>query len=242
MTELKEKETNIMTAEKIEQISRYASGVYYKNYNVWSLNNERFEDFKQSLLALAIQFPKDSCSLLMKRYKYAQMCAPEAVPLKIRNMTPFSKLTEDIEDTEQLIEVLGGVYEPFEIPAYNNVVSIIAKQLYENNERRELFLDYMYGQSIGSGKQRTCREKLFNHRFEILKTLLVYGVISVTFYKYYLNIAKQMDKASSVKKNLNMSSGAVAWREYYERNKERLKEKQRERRKKDKQKTKSKGA
>lgn len=215
----------MMTAQKIDMISRYANGVYFKNYEQWALHSETFEDFKQSLLCLALEFPEDSPALLLKKYKFSKMCAPEEIPLKIGNMTMFSTLTENIEDDEQLIEFIGGAYNPFELPVYNNVIYIVAKRLYDNEKFYNLFLDYMSGQSIGGGRQRDCREKLFRHRFEIIKILLFYGVIGQKYYYYLLGVAKEMQKPCAVKKDLNMCSGAVIWREYYERNKEKIKEK-----------------
>lgn len=217
-----------MTSQKINDICKYANGVYYRDYNNWFLNNVTFEDFKQSLLCLALEFPKDSVIYLVRRYKYSQMCAPEQVPFKIKNMKTFTEITHDIEDSEQLIELLGGEYNPFDFSNHNNAINVIAEKLYEKEEQRDRFLDYMHGQSIGGSRQRDCRNKLFNHRFEILKTLLLNGTINFSYYKYLLNVANQMDKPCSVKKDLNMSSGAVIWRNYYEKNKAKLKERRKQ--------------
>ena len=214
-----------MTAEKIDKISRYANGLYYRNYEQWELKGESFEDFRQTLLLLAFEYPDDTPALLVKRFRYSKMCAIEAISLQIRNMTPFSVLTEGTDDENEFIEKLCGVVEDeYEDEKEKSCIVQIACYLYEKPELRDMFLDYMHGQSVGSGRQRDCREKLFRKRFEILAILRQNEKIDEREEKRLTAIAQEMTKPAPVQREIKDTATARANRAYYERNKEKFAE------------------
>lgn len=224
-----------MTAEKIDKISRYANGLYYRNYDQWALKGESFEDFRQTLLLLAFEYPDDTPALLVKRFRYSKMCATEAIPLQIRNMTPFSVLTEGTDDENEFIEQLCGIVEDeYEDEKEISCIVQIAYCLYEKPEMRDMFLDYMHGQSVGGGRQRDCREKLFRKRFEILAILRQNEKIDEREEKRLTAIAQEMTKPAPVPKVHDDTAQGKSYRAYYYRNKEKIAQKRKAEREKKK--------
>lgn len=227
-----------MTAERIDKISRYANGVYYHDFDRWELRGESFEDFRQALLLLAIENPNDSLTFLMSRYKYGKRSAPEAIPYKVENMTPFTVLTEGAEDENDLIEYLGGEYESeneFEFEEEGGSIEEIARYLYDDSERREMFLDYMYGKTVGGQKQRDMREKCFRHRFDILEILEKNGDIEKREVSRLKQIARELTSPPKVSRKLKDTNANKDCRAYYARNKEKFAERAKRRNEKKKQ-------
>lgn len=215
-----------MTVAEVERISRYANGVYYRDHDKWELKGESFEDFRQDLLLLALENPKDNFSLLMKRYRYRKMCANEAIPYRFQNMKPFSSLVEDEEGLNALIEKLGGVIEAEVFPENElSCIGEIACYLYDKPMWRDLFLDYMYGQSIGGSRQRDCRIKMFNHCKEILQILRKHEKIDQREEERLKGILADMTGPAPVPKQHDDTAQGKSYRAYYYRNKEKIAQK-----------------
>ena len=215
-----------MTVEEVEKISRYANGVYYRNYDQWELQGESFEDFRQDLILLALENPKDSFSLLMKRYRFRKMCAVEAIPYRLENMKPFSSLVEEEEGLNDLIEQLGGEIEAEVFPENKlSCIGEIASYLYDKPMWRDLFLDYMHGQSIGGSRQRDCRIKMFNHCKEILQILRRNEKIDSREEERLKELLKDMRGPAPVPKQHDDTAQGKSYRAYYERNKEKIAQK-----------------
>lgn len=209
-------------AERVEKISRYANGIYYKNYEVLGCRGEMFEDFKQEMILYALMYPNDSPALIFRRVRYAKQCQTEAIPYKLENMKTFSELSaKGGTDESEFIEILCGVEEDtyFDDKDGEKWLSILGGRLFKSEARNEAFQDYMHGMSVGGGVQRDIRQVLFNRRFGILSFLKDFDVISETERERWEAIAEEMTEPAKVKKTLSTNSTAEACRRYYEKNK-----------------------
>ncbi len=208
--------------ERIERISRYANGIYHKNYEVLGCHGEMFEDFKQEMILYALMYPNDPPALIFRRVRYAKQCASEAIPYKLENMKTFSDLAaKGGTDESEFIEILCGVEEDtyFEDKDGEKWLSILGGRLFKNEARNEAFQDYMHGMSVGGSVQRDIRELLFRRRFGILSFLKDFDVISESEREHWEAIAKEMTEPAKVKKMHSTNGTAEACRRYYEKNK-----------------------
>lgn len=206
-----------MTAETIDKISRYANGVWQRDKGTIGLQGCTLDDFKQKMLLCALENPTYPPAMLVKKIRYAEMCEENAVPYKLECMPKFCDLAPaGVDDIDGYIENKYGlgVEDSTEI-AENSCIDELAKTLYDREDRQNLFLDYMHGQPIGSGRQRDCREKLFNHRFEILQFLEEHGKITHSQRFYYEELAKIMKNYAPVPRVLSMDKSAINCRKYY---------------------------
>lgn len=216
-----------MTAEKIDNLCRYANVIYNGNPNRLECRGESFEDFKQNFLLCALEHEDYSPALLLKAVRFSKMCYSEAILYRISEMEHFSDLIPEGADYDiEWIETICGAGEEFDISGSWDFIKRLAEVLFPNKiERQELFLDYMCGMSIGGGTQRDIREVLFHHRFEILNLLRNEGFIGLRDYEKYLILAKELTVPAKVKKQLRQTSDAIACRKYYEAHKEYFSEK-----------------
>ena len=216
-----------MTAEEIDKICRYANGVWRRDKGLIGLQGCTMDDFKQKMLLCALENPTFTPAMLVKKIRYADMCEKNAVPYKLECMPKFCDLApEGTDDINGYIENVYGLgVEDSTETEENSCIFELAEKLYEIPARRDLFLDYMHGQSIGSGKQRDCREKLFRWRFEILQFLEEHGKITYSQRLYYEELAKTMTNYAPVPRVLSMTDSAINCRKYY--HKDEIKSRQR---------------
>ncbi len=209
-----------MSDEEIIELSKYCSGVYYRDYNQWLFSGMTYEDFKQTFILLALENPTYSPALLMRLFRYKRLCATDAVHYKVENMTKFSDLLiSGFETEEDIIETFGEKIEDDFFNYKKSSIFGLSKMLYPNEKSRQKFLDYMHGQSLGGSWQRNCRIQLFKKRFEILDYLFLYGKISMAEKKRLTEFAQTMTRYAPVKRTLSQSSSAVANRKAYEKKK-----------------------
>lgn len=215
-----------MTAEeklkRIDTISKYANGVYYRNREVLGCFGELFEDFREDMILYALLYPEDSPAMVLRRLRFAKQCQTEAIPLKIENMKTFSELAETRGiDESEFIELICGMEEDryFEENDAEKWLATLGGRLFKTEERNELFQDYMYGMSVGGRIQRDMRQVLFNRRFMVLDFLKEFYVITLSEWERWKTVAEEMTEPAPVKRNRAETSTAQACRRYYEKNK-----------------------
>lgn len=210
-------------AERVEKISRYANGIYYRNYNVLGCYGELFEDFKSEMILYALMYPEDSPALIFRRVQYSKRCENEAIAYKIENMKTFSSLMEKGgTDENEFIEKICGIEEDtyFDEKDGEEWLSVLGGRLFKSENRNEQFQDYMCGMSVGGRVQRDIRAVLFTRRFMVLAFLNDWGIISPKERERWEAVAEEMTEPAKVKKTLSQTGTAAANRRYYEKHKE----------------------
>lgn len=215
-----------MTAEKIDKISRYAYVVWRNDRTSIGLRGCTFDDFKQKMLLCALENPTAPPAKLVSIIRFGEMRELSAIPYLIECMPKFCELApEGTDDIDGYIENVYGLgVEDSTETKENSCIYELAEKLYDRPDRRNLFLDYMHGQPIGSGRQRDCREKLFRWRFEILQFLEDHGKISHSQRLYYEELAKTMTNYAPVPRVLAMTDCAINCRKYYHKDIEKSRE------------------
>lgn len=210
-------------AERVEKISRYANGIYYKNYEVLGCRGELFEDFKSEMILYALIYPEDPPALIFRRVQYSKRCPNEAIAYKIENMKTFSALMEKGgTDENEFIEKICGIEEDtyFNEKDGGKWLAVLGGRLFKSEKRNELFQDYMSGMNVGGGVQRDIREVLFNRRFMVLAFLNEWGIIDQKERERWEAVAEAMTEPAKVKKTLSQTGSAAVCRRYYEKHKE----------------------
>ena len=209
-----------MTAERIEQLSRYANGVYSRDGSRYYCREGDFQDFKQTVLLYGMEYPEDSPALLIQRIKYARMCAKEAISYRLENIPPLSVfLDEDGELIENYFRREPSGNEE-ESDTGESWLAELGKKLFKSEKSNEEFQEYMRGgNSVTATRKRAIRAVLFTHRFEILEYLEEQGKLTSRERERLERLAKEMTKPAGVPKVRKQETTARACREYYQRNK-----------------------
>ena len=200
-----------MTEKRLEKLMRYGRKVYYRDFRY---RDEPIEDFLQTFILFALENPEDTPALILWKIRNQSI---HKNPYRLRY---FSEIESDerykngLGYLENLLRIEESGYEL----GRTDSVDDLAEILYERDDLRELFLDYMHGQPCGDYFQRKCRDKLFRWRFKILDELERSGKIVEREKAYFEAIARGMTKPAPVKKNVLDTSKARAQRAYYERN------------------------
>ena len=203
------------TPENMEAIRHYVKKLYKSNY---VLRSEPLEDILQEAYLIAIEINSTHIgSTLLFRHIMDKDKALYVFPKKFCELVP----NLDEEARSDLIEQLKPLYNVFKRYIDKPVLTRLANDLYDKEEFRERFLDYMYGMSIGSCKARDMREKLFRNRFHILEVLADYGAIGESEFKYYMSLAYELKTPPKAKrKPLSTNKTAERCRRFYEKNKD----------------------
>ena len=206
----------MLSAVEIDKLRGYAYRAY--DSELWFCRGDTLEDFQQSFLLCALEHEGKDGAYCMQVLKSQRRSYPDAVPYDVACMPQFSSfVSEDGDNYEDWGEPFA-VYDEY-FPA-RSLIGCIAWHLYpENVKGRKLFLDYLFGMSVGSGKARGIREMLFRHRLEIIAFLWKRGYLSLREYARFKRIAEEMTEPAKVKRTYSMTSDAIACREYYETHK-----------------------
>lgn len=205
----------MLNSEDFEKITHCVKKAYRHSY---ILRTEPLEDILQEAYLIAIE--NDTTKILSKLFFLHTMDKDKAeyvFPKKFSELAP----RETEESREDLIANLKPLYDSYYRTPESPVINFLAKELYDNEELRERFLDYMSGMSIGGSRARDMRYKLFNRRFAILSALNEFDCISFKDYKRYLELANALTSAPSAKrKPLSKNKTAERCRKYYEQNRD----------------------
>lgn len=205
----------MLTSEDFKKITNCVKKVYRHNF---LLKSEPLEDVLQEAYLLAIENGSTQIlSKLLFLHTIDEDKARYVYPKKFSELAP----NETEESLNDLISNLKPLYNVYARTVESPVINHLAKVLYDKKDFQERFLDYMSGMSIGSGRARDVRYKLFYHRFDILSTLIDFNAISKREFNRYMEIANALNRVPHAKrKPLSKNKTAERCRKFYEQNKE----------------------
>lgn len=222
-----------LTAQDLEKIKHYARKVYYNE--IYKFRDMSFEDVYHEFICVALA--KGSVNGLASSVIYRRLLPYDAV--SIATAKPFSALISRNKHNGEEFDGLDGVQALQTFDNYfDNLdgdccILKIADLLYSDNpERRERFLNYVYGMPVQGDHARTIREKLYRRGGELLAVLRDCGKIGENDYNRYIVLLATMNNYAPQKRPLLNSSSHIAVRKYYERHKEERKAYEHERYKK----------
>lgn len=226
-----------MTAERIDEISRYANVCYNRGLAYVQSSADGFNDFVQDMLYYGCKYPNAPLALLLRSVYNEKRKYKEELCFQSGNMITFSTLSEGKENPYEFLErKLGGKEESYFCDSEGESLREVACLLFEKEEIQEDFMNFLYGQVVAVKSRRTqFRKKCFEHRFEILKILHKNERISDREYRLLVEMAKGMEKVATVKKVLKDNYQARWAREKYHKDIEKARAVCREKDKKRKQ-------
>lgn len=205
-----------MNDEQLQNTIHYASVCYRRScYGLYSYEDK--EDYIQDFVLLALQNPNDGLPLIASKMRYKHKKPLEVY--SILNALSFSSITDDNGELLPMFEELA-YYDNYFVEQSQVILQAIANVIYPTKpERQEMFLTFCNGEHLPATKVRDLRDVIFNRRFEILKILLNYGVLSQQDYIKYFELAKNMTKRPRLPRSQKMTSSNIAQRAYYQRKK-----------------------
>lgn len=205
-----------MEKEKIEYLSKYAWRCYKELKAKYKYcDYDSYEDLRQMLFLLSLQYPTEKPSFLMSRIKFGCRKEFDEGNYQTQGMIPFSVFDDrnfDEYGCSFLERFFGSDRDKYSFEKDDDVIEELAERLNHKVKAKESFLDYLYGATqLKNGGN--IRLKIFRKRFEVLDYLKDKKRISERDYDDYVLIAKDLKKPPKIKKK-PVSQAAEYYRDY----------------------------